>query len=149
MPEKENRDSRLPPLTVNGREVPLRWIVTILAFLGLGTGGTSIFMSRADVDDRIEEKQEPIKKRVKKNKEIDDSRHVTIDDTFKKVVDKMDQLQNVQFKSFARDEAVRIVDEAKIKKQGDREAAQFRLYDMNLSRLKHGRETCQNIDCTN
>jgi len=149
MPETEERKSKPSPFTVNGREIPLRWIITILAFLGLGGGGTSLFMSEKNVDTRIEEKAKPIKKKIREYKEEDDSRHIKIDHTFKRIEGKIDRVQNVQYKQFARSEAVRVTDKAKIKFQADREAAQFRLYDMNLNRLQSGREPCQNIDCTN
>ena len=133
----ENRNSIFP---FDVKKIPWKLIFSLLAVVGVGGGGSYVFMTGDQVEECVDRKAVEIEKHV-------ESTYVKIDPTFNEVKNTINQVQTVQHAQISRDEARRIT--APIDDREIREASYDRLVGMSMRRMKMKKEPCLNIDCSN
>lgn len=142
--ETETRDSIVP---FDVKRIPWKLIFSLLAVLGIGGGGSYVFVTENQVDEKLDTQKTEITKSIDDFKSLENDRHVKIDETFKEVKETVNDIQTVQHSQVARDEARRITES--IKDRRERETSYDRLIGMNMRRLKEKKDPCFNVDCTN
>jgi hypothetical protein len=95
------------------------------------------------LDDTVNQLRDSEELRYRQLKKMIDLHDTSIDQISSRITD----IQTVQHKQYARDEARRLTETIKQRRQ--REATYDRLVELNLRRLASGREPCGNVECSN
>lgn len=154
--EKPKRNKSTPPaIKIDKGSVSFNWKTLLLIIAVLGGGGGIAGINFLPKDMKVTE-DEPSKlppEHVEKHNQIDStlSEHsetlVEQGKVIGEVKEKIDEVQSVQHKQFARDEARRatedIRDPAKKLREYDR------LVDINMKRLGRGADPCSTVNCEN
>jgi len=151
------RPSNAPIITFGSKGVELNWrtILIILAVLGVGSAGGNSLLNNglglggtADLSESLEthvEAQKETNEIFEKSIGANSSTIETTQKNLKKIGKSIQDLQVVQFKTDARNEARRITKEIPNRKA--REVKYDTIYDLNMRRLKNGEEPCLTIRC--
>jgi len=123
-------------------------IIALIIVFGGGGGLAALdFMTQEEVEECVDGKL--VNERLR-----EDTRHRQIDAVVQQqgsdlvvIKTKVDDIQTVQRKQIARQEARRLT--SAIRDRREREAAYDRLLDLNLRRLHSGQDPCRTIACEN
>jgi hypothetical protein len=133
-------------------EIPRKWIIPIVVLL-LGGGGLAGDLG--DVTDLLKQKNSPPDEAASpRKKHREDKRfvkiNITLDEHTAQITEldhKTEDIQTVQHRDIARQEA-RLATE-KIKNRERREREYDRIFARNLARLKKGKAPCADLRCAN
>lgn len=137
----------------NGMVVSWKTVFAMLvALLGGGSGGLAMF--ELGTESKVDQKLQQIKdvestRHQSVSEKLDE--HALILESHNKSIDKIDQgvdeIKLVQHKAVSRDEARRLT--VDLEPRVIRERNYDRLVDINLRRLRAGRDPCSNLECSN
>lgn len=140
-------------LASNGIKIRIRWkfitsvVGALLGSLGLAGIATLFNVGTSVADDFTVFKSEQRTQHTHINTvlETQDKRSEAQDGRIEDISKAVTSVQTTQQRDVARTEARRLTE--KIQNRADREEAYDRLYELNLVRLRTGRDPCANVNC--
>ena len=150
------RKSTAPSIKIENGAVSLNWKMVLIVIALLGGGGSVLGINLLPENMRVstETKADELPvEHVKTHSEIDrhlEEHDAALEEQGKVIVEvktKVDELQTVQHKQFARDEARRATEG--IRNQNQRMEEYDRLVDINMKRLDRGADPCSTVNCEN
>lgn len=142
--------SRIMSIKENGVQINWKYLVIgILIIFGGGGGWFGISLATKDqVDDKIKIRAV---EQGKKDSEQDNKIHKNAEEIHEvkeisgQVKFKLNAVQEVQHRQIARDESRRITE--KIRSRTRRENEYDRIYNLNIKKLKSGKDPCSDLSC--
>jgi len=143
-------NSRIMEIKENG--IHINWKYLLIGIIVIFAGGGSWFGIALATKDQVDDK---IQIQAEKQKNTDTAQDAAIKENSKEIHEvkeisgqvkfKLNAVQEVQHRQIARDESRRLTE--KIRSRQRRENDYDRIYNLNIKRLKAGKDPCSDLSC--